>query len=121
LDVPALDELAKLKEDLTRQQVDLILVRVHDDVLDLLEISGVAGQIGAGFFAHSLTEGALIYLELEPDFTPVEIEHILQSTPHLKELFDIAGLYADDEEKVRLAKARRRFQTVMENMKAAGS
>ncbi len=60
LDVPALDELAKLKEDLTRQQVDLILVRVHEDVLALMQRSEVIDQFGAGFFAQTVTEGVPI-------------------------------------------------------------
>lgn len=66
LDVPSLDALAELKEELAEQNVDLMLARVHEDVREILEHSGVLDKIGADNMHPYVLDGVLEFLALSP-------------------------------------------------------
>lgn len=66
LDVPSLDALAELREGLRKENVGLMLVRVHQDVREVLEHSGVLGEIGAENIFPRVINGVLAYLEASP-------------------------------------------------------
>ena len=112
LDVPALDMLAKLKEELGRYGISLFLVRLHHDVRDLLESSGIDDQIGRDNIASSIAEGILLYLEAEPDLTEEEARILVERTPHLLDFLSLVKVYANDEEKLRLDQLRERFAEI---------
>jgi high affinity sulfate transporter 1 len=112
LDIPALDMLAKLKEELERYGTTLLLTRLHHEVRELLERSGVAEQIGRDNVAESITEGILLYLESEPDLTDEETRMLIERMPHLLDFLSLIKVYAEDEEKARLDQLRERFEEI---------
>jgi high affinity sulfate transporter 1 len=112
LDVPALDMLAKLKEELDRYEVTLILARLHEEASDLLESSGIGEEIGRDKITESITEGVLVYMETEPDLSAEEIMLILERIPFLLEFLNLMEAHAIDEEKVHLDQLRERFEQI---------
>ncbi len=89
LDVPSLDALAELKEGLDEEGISLMLVRIHQDVREILEHSGVLDQIGADNIHSHILEGVLDFLELSP-----ETEKTVQTamTDGLRELMADASI-----------------------------
>jgi MFS superfamily sulfate permease-like transporter len=67
LDVPSLDALAELKEALDEEEVGLMLVRVHEDVNQILSDSGVLDKIGTENVHVRVLEAVLDYLALSPE------------------------------------------------------
>lgn len=116
LDVPALDMLAALKEELERYEIGLILARLHHEVRELLANNGTEERIGRNNIAGSVIEGILVYLEAGPDFTTGETRYLIEHTPHLLEFLDLVQGYASDEERARLAQIRKRFERIGEQV-----
>ena len=63
LDVPSLDALAETKEALAAENIALVLVRVHEDVLEMLSQSGILDVIGAENIFPRILGGLVAYLE----------------------------------------------------------
>ncbi|UCG25729.1 MAG: hypothetical protein JSW55_07005, partial [Chloroflexota bacterium] len=113
----------KLKGELERYGTTLLLTRLHHEVRELLDRSGVAEQIGHDNVAQSITEGILLYLESEPDLAEEEVRLLIERMPHLLDFLSLVKVYAADEEKVRLEQLRQRFEGVsrqVESQSAAG-
>jgi high affinity sulfate transporter 1 len=66
LDVPALDMLSELKEEMQKRGAELWLVRVHGAVRDSLEKGHVLQQIGLENIYPRIIGGILTYLTREP-------------------------------------------------------
>jgi high affinity sulfate transporter 1 len=67
LDVPSLDALVELKEGLAEEGVDLMLVRVHQDVREMLKHSGVLDKIGIDNVQAHVLDGVLDFLAVSPE------------------------------------------------------
>ena len=118
LDIPSLDMLVELKEELALYDVRLGLVKIHDDVEDLLVRSGVIEIIGEENLNQSITEGILEYMETRADFSPEEARTILKAMPHIMELFSLAASLSDsEEESARLEAIRQRMSEAAEDLK----
>jgi MFS superfamily sulfate permease-like transporter len=66
LDVPSLDMLSELKEEMHKRGAELWLVRVHGAVRDSLEKGNVLEQIGLENIYPRIIGGILTYLTREP-------------------------------------------------------
>ncbi len=62
LDVPSVDMLAELKEELKRRNTELWLARLHGPVLDALERSSLLQEIGQTNVHSRMLEGIVEYL-----------------------------------------------------------
>jgi MFS superfamily sulfate permease-like transporter len=120
LDIPSLDMLVELKEELERYDVTLSLAKVHDDVQELLERSGVIDAIGEENISQSITEGILEYMETRAEFSPEEAQHILKVMPHSLDLLSLAAsLAVSEEERARIEAVRDRFEKTTQDLSAA--
>ena len=120
LDIPSLDMLVELKEELERYDVTLSLAKVHDDVQELLERSGVIDAIGEENISQSITEGILEYMETRAEFSPEEAKHILKVLPHSLDLLSLAASFAEsEEERARIEAVRDRFEKTAHDLSAA--
>lgn len=79
LDVPSLDALVELSEGLAEEDVDLMLVRVHQDVRDTLDQSGVVDTIGADRIHRYIIDGVLDFLALSPQAEMTVKAHLFES------------------------------------------
>jgi len=121
LDVPSLDMLVELKEELRRYDVTLTLSKVQDDVQELLERSGVIDAIGEENISQTITDGILKYMETLAEFSPEETRNILKIMPHSLELLSMAASIAEsEEERARIEAVRDRFEKTAQELSAAG-
>lgn len=119
LDIPSLDMLVELKEELSLYDVQLGLVKIHNDVEDLLVRSGVIEIIGEENLSQSITEAILEYMESRADFTPEEARYVLKVMPHFMELVSLAAsLTESEEEGKRLEGVRDRINEAAKNLLA---
>ncbi len=79
LDVPSVDALAELKKELEAQDVDLMLARVHHEVLEFLEHSGVLDEIGAGKVYPYVLDGVLDHMAASPQAADAVKTHLSDS------------------------------------------
>ena len=63
LDIPSADELSELTDELDALDVKVLLARVHDPVLDMLRLTGLADKIGEEHIYLTIDEGVQAFLE----------------------------------------------------------
>ena len=113
LDVPSTDALAELKEELEGAGVDLLLTRVHGDVRDMLDRSGVTEKIGPENIYPSIIEGVFAYLR-ETKEVAEYARGIADNLGDLIQIVDLAAEQAEGEDRIRLQTIRERLQAVSE-------
>jgi MFS superfamily sulfate permease-like transporter len=113
LDVPSADALADLKEVLERADVTLLVSRVHGEVRDMLDQSGVTDKIGPENFYPYIIEGVFAYLR-DTEEAAEYARGIAANVRDLIELVDLAAEQADGETRIRLQKTRERLLAVSE-------
>ncbi len=108
LDVPSADALAALKEGLARANIALLVCRVHGEVRDILDQSGVTDKIGPENFHNYIIEGVFAYLRDTEE--AAEYARVLAANMRdLVDLVDLAAKHADGEDMTRLQETRERL------------
>jgi high affinity sulfate transporter 1 len=113
LDVPSADALAELKKDLERADVALLVTRVHGEVRDMLDHSGVTDKIGAENFYPYIIEGVFAYLR-DNEEAAEYARGIAANVRDLIAIVDLAAEQADETVKLRLQSTRERLLAVNE-------
>ena len=113
LDVPSADALADLKEELERSNVALMVARVHGDVRDMLDQSGVTEKIGIENIYHYIMDGVFAFLREAEEAAEVA-GMIADNVRDLVNIVDFAAEHADGEPKIRLQRTRERLLAVSE-------
>jgi sulfate permease, SulP family len=117
LDVPAMDMLAELNEELERRGVELWLARLHLPVRQALERSGFLQQVGPEKVHARTLDSILEYLER---LTPQEVEEIALVNDGLNmtlEVIDRLLSLANDSQRQVLEGYRQKLAEMSQQMK----
>jgi high affinity sulfate transporter 1 len=110
LDVPSTDMLIELSEECKQLNVDLMLARVHGEVRDAMDLSGVTEKIGAENIYTYVFDGLLAYLEDKEAATDRETEALIAALNSAIKVIDKALERADGAKKIRLEATRRHLE-----------
>lgn len=113
LDVPSVDMLFELKEEMHKQNVELWLVRVHGPVRDSLEKSNVLQEIGLENIYPRIMQGVLRYLTQAPLEGAEEIAVVSDGLKMTLETVDELLKYPDTVERETLENYRQKLDEVL--------
>jgi MFS superfamily sulfate permease-like transporter len=63
-DVPSADRIAELVAELQEHNIEVLLARVHEPVLDLFRHTGLASMIGEDHIHHTVDQGVQAFLKI---------------------------------------------------------
>jgi anti-anti-sigma regulatory factor len=106
LDVPSVEMLGDLHEELKGRKIQLIIAGLHAPVREMLDRSGMTDQIGAANVYSTVLEAILSFAQAHVDeMTPDEVEAILGRIDMLTQMISIASEQAGEEQQAKLDKA----------------
>jgi len=112
LDVPSVDMLGELKEDLEGLNTALILARVHEQVEEILDQSGVMDKIGKDKKYRRGLDAILDYISEQEGFEDQQMWGIVDSLRHVIDIIGTASAKARGERRQKLE----RFQGQLEEI-----
>jgi MFS superfamily sulfate permease-like transporter len=116
LDVPSVDMLGELQEDLERLDVVLILARVHEPVEDILENSGVMEKIGSENKYSRGLDAMLDYISKQEGFEDQQMWGIADSLKHVIDITSSAKSKAQGEHKQKMERFQGRLEQILQDL-----
>jgi MFS superfamily sulfate permease-like transporter len=98
LDIPTVDMIAELKNELSQWQIDLYLSRVHEDVREMLARSGVATTIGPDHINQFFLDSLLQFLADQSGSLEYDHARVQKDLEILSELIEDMLLRVGDDE-----------------------
>lgn len=115
LDVPGVDMLGELQEDLERLDATLILTRVHKPVDNILEASGVMEKIGADNKYRRGLDAMLDYISEQEGFEDQQMWGIADSLSHVIDITSTAISKAQGEHKQKLERFKMHLDELLQD------
>ena len=113
LDVPSVEMLGDLHEELEGREVQLIIAGLHAPVREMLDRSDVTEQIGAANLYPTVLEAVLVYAQAHvEEMTPDEVDAVLGRIDTLTEMISMASEQATEEQQVKLDRATERLDEI---------
>jgi len=120
LDVPSVDMLGELKEVLERLDAALILARVHEQVEDILENSGVMEKIGTDNKYRRGLDAMLDYISEQEGFEDQQTWGIVDSLRHVTDILESTISKAQGEHRSKLERLQSQLRDILNDFVEEG-
>jgi high affinity sulfate transporter 1 len=119
LDIPSVDMLEKLHEELTVLGIELRLAGIHELVQEMLDASGLSEKIGSEKIHPTVLEAVLSFgIEHVEELTEEDFETIIDRINTLSEVFGYASARVGGDHRDRLDKAINKLDAARERLEA---
>jgi high affinity sulfate transporter 1 len=106
LDVPSVEMLGDLHEELKGRKIQLIIAGLHEPVREMMDRSGITKQIDADNVFPTVLEAILVYARAHvDDMTPDEVEAVMGRIDMLTQMISVASKQAGAEHQDKLNEA----------------
>jgi len=121
LDVPSVEMLGDLHEEMKGSKIQLVIAGLHAPVKEMLDRSDVTEQIGAANLYPTVLEAVLVYAQAYVDeMTPDELDAVIGRIDMLTQMISVASEQAGAEQQDKLSKAVERLEDIKRGFDADG-
>ncbi len=121
LDVPSVEMLGDLYEELKGQKIQLIIAGLHAPVRKMMDRSGITEQIGEDNVFSTVLEAVLVYAQAHvEEMTPDEVEAVMGRIDMLTQMISVASEQAGVEQQDKLNEAIGKLDDIRSGFDADG-